>query len=100
MVFNPGSSEEWRCQKDLPWTRSGTRSKTRERCELAGEIQCGVIPADGMAAGIGRDGHRNRKGRLRSHTKQAKLHAIDLLARNAAKQPRHASEGTATGANS
>src|SRR2546423_969489 len=53
MVFHPVSSEEWRSQKDLRWTRRGTRSKTGERCELAGEIHRGVIAADGMAAGIG-----------------------------------------------
>src|SRR2546429_8938439 len=100
MVFNPGSSEEWRCQKDLPWTRSGTRSKTGERCELAGEIHCGVIAADGMAAGIARDEHRNREGRLRSRTRQAKRHGIDLLARNAGNQARLRSEGHVTGESS
>src|SRR2546423_15173806 len=97
MVFHPVSSEEWRSQKDLRWTRRGTRSKTGERCELAGEIHRGVIAADGMAAGIGRNEHRNRKGRLRSRARQANRHGIDLLARSAGNQARLRREGYVTG---
>ena len=52
--LNPNSLEEWRSQKNLRWTRSGTGCYARQRCELAGEIQCGVISTHGLAAGIRR----------------------------------------------
>src|SRR5256885_12800888 len=38
----------------------------------------GVIAADGMAAGIGRNEHRNRKGRLRSRARRSEEHTSEL----------------------